>query len=899
VILYLLITKSLPFEGDSAASTLAKILSDQPAPFSSFGVSCPPGLEAITLKALAKDPSQRYSSADEFALALEKIRTEPHKVTVSELLQNAKFLEQTGDLVRAEDMVKRALRIDGQNATAASLHEHLRQKRKTLPRTEAVQALRQRAQEALAQRNFDVAASCVNEALAFGTTEDLLELQSEIKQARIEAESLEQTQNGFSDRNQPLGQSTLMRRVVVLMMASGIGLALALILRVRSLIKPNPYSALVNFLPIAIPLAVVMGWAAAPVLIKAVTAGGSILRRLILRSQKPIEIDTGRQSSQSTVLFARPETTLLKADQELGRNPSTRSRDSATQIFEAGFPDSLEGDTRNGVTLTFTHSSDPLLVGKAVTVSSFPFRIGRAEANVHLDVKSDASVSRAHAAIEHDRGIFTITDLDSSNGTYVNGRQLLPNSPEILPFGALIRIGIATALVFSSDQFTELPDLTGQILDRRFELKRVIHNGSKSGFYEADDLHLPRKVAVKVLAPILSRYPKYLDQFEREATIAASLQHPRICKVIDRGKALINIGPERPTLTHYLVMELMEGVSLSEHTLRDNPLPLTNIISCVDDLSEALQYIHSKGIIHNGVMLSSVLFDREGRAFLTDFAMATTTDDLTSPPIIGKADFLAPEQWDRKPLTSKVDQYSLAVLVYVLLTGTYPFQGQSEPQLRMRNLSLGPMPAHEEASRRGRMDVPPSVSDVLSRAMSLNPDARYSAVRDFFLAFKGAMNPLSSPPSSSKTPKVFISYRRGPGSSGWVNYLATELRRRFKISAFVDTQRTDSAGEISSKIKKEIEDCDVFVCLLSGDTLASEWVDKEIRLASEYGKMMLPIFQESFGFPSDADLIDVPHVRQLIEYDGIRLSDDTEAEHTVRVLAKKIKSSYVKDSRHN
>ena len=225
-------------------------------------------------------------------------------------------------------------------------------------------------------------------------------------------------------------------------------------------------------------------------------------------------------------------------------------------------------------TLTFTRSADPLLVGRTVRVTSVPVLIGRAD-SAELKITSDPGVSREHAQIKWDQGAFTITDLNTANGTYLNGRRIRPGRDETLPFGAVIRLSNSTALTFSSEQFAELHvPPQGKVLSANISVNKIIHSGSKTALYEASDSRLPRNVAVKILSPSLANYPGYLEQFRREADTAARLQHPRICRVIDSGQARIALESGNFATSHYLAMELMEGSSLSEHMSKETLFPL-------------------------------------------------------------------------------------------------------------------------------------------------------------------------------------------------------------------------------------------------------------------------------------------------------------------------------------
>jgi len=120
-------------------------------------------------------------------------------------------------------------------------------------------------------------------------------------------------------------------------------------------------------------------------------------------------------------------------------------------------------------------------------------------------------------------------------------------------------------------------------------------------------------------------------------------------------------------------------------------------------------------------------------------------------------------------------------------------------------------------------------------------------------------------------PTIFISYQRGT-SSAWALHIGSQLEQKFGIASFVDTQRMDTVARFPLKLKKAIEDCDVFVCLLSETTLQSNWVQEEIKIAWENGKPMIPVFQESYTDPDNPESLPT-HIETLIKYNGVKLLD--------------------------
>ena len=136
---------------------------------------------------------------------------------------------------------------------------------------------------------------------------------------------------------------------------------------------------------------------------------------------------------------------------------------------------------------------------------------------------------------------------------------------------------------------------------------------------------------------------------------------------------------------------------------------------------------------------------------------------------------------------------------------------------------------------------------------------------------------------ASDLPKIFLSYRR-EASAGWAVLFARELRTQHRIEVFVDTERRDSAVLFPERLSEAIANCDVFVCLLADDTLESSWVCEEVRLAMEFGKPMVPVFQESYRTLSGTQ---EPHVRTLLQHDGVHLLDrrNIHVDHTIADIA--------------
>jgi serine/threonine protein kinase/pSer/pThr/pTyr-binding forkhead associated (FHA) protein len=531
------------------------------------------------------------------------------------------------------------------------------------------------------------------------------------------------------------------------------------------------------------------------------------------------------------------------------------------------------------VSLVVTSSTDENLSGRTIPVLHFPFRIGRVDAD--LTIANDHGISRTHAVIDFALAAYFISDAGSANGTYVNGRRVTAGRSEPLPFGATIRLSASTSLIFLSEAMDVLPDLSGAVIAGRFTLERSLHTSAKAVMYAAKDHNLPRTVAVKILSPQLAAYPGYAGQFKNEAEVAATLRHAHICRVLDYGETVLPSPAGSPIQkANYLCMEYMPGGSLAKRLTE--PLAVEVIIHWMRCLGDALDYVHQHELVHAGIKPTSIVFDEEGAVYLTDFAIASRAGGKDWA-VMGAPAFLAPEQLEGQIATPASDQYSLSVLAYLLLSGSRPYEGQENPEVRKKNLARGPVPLHQEAVRNGRGPFAPAASGVLRRAMSVDPAERYRSAGEFVHTLDAALSGrrLRSPEDAL----VFLSYRRD-SSAGWANHFADKLKEQHGISVFLDVQRVDSAVRFPVRIQKAIEECDVFVCFLAADTLQSDWVRQEIHFAHENAKPMVPVFHESYRLPESNEQLE-PGIKALLDYPAVHLLDrkNIHIDHTISDLA--------------
>lgn len=527
------------------------------------------------------------------------------------------------------------------------------------------------------------------------------------------------------------------------------------------------------------------------------------------------------------------------------------------------------------VQLTIMQSPDASLIGRTSKINGATFIIGRSDGDFQL---GDRGVSKNHARITYADKTFYVSDLGSSNGTYVNGKRILPETNIPLMFNSSLTIG-STILRFVLTETPKMPNLEGQVLDDRYEVQELLNRTGKGAVYRAHDRNLRHPVAIKVLSPDLASHPGYLTQLRQEAETAATLRHSYIVKVYEfRTTGDIN----------YIVMDLLDGGTLADRLEKSDLFSLEEIADILTKLAEALDYAHRKNVIHSGLKPSTVIFDNEGIPYITDFAIARSMGTPDNPTIVGAPALMAPEQWNNDPITPAADQYALAVLAYLMVTGGYPFEGRDYGDFRDRHLNKSVPQAHLIAADNGRAGVSRRVSEVLQRGMAKQADERFKSAGEFAKAFANVVGPAGI---ISDKPRVFLSYQRGP-SSGWAVLIAKELEKEHDIAAFVDTRQLDGAMTFPKRLQNAIEDCTVFICLLADTTLESNWVQKEIKLAYELGKPMIPLFQEAYVRPEDEEKLD-PHIQSLLEYEGVHVLDrkNIYIDEAIAKLAKMIKQS--------
>jgi formylglycine-generating enzyme required for sulfatase activity/tRNA A-37 threonylcarbamoyl transferase component Bud32 len=279
------------------------------------------------------------------------------------------------------------------------------------------------------------------------------------------------------------------------------------------------------------------------------------------------------------------------------------------------------------------------------------------------------------------------------------------------------------------------PELVDELAQRlqaaigeNYKIEKTLGAGGFAVVYLARDLHLKRRLAVKVLSPDLVSSKTVLERFRREAETVAQLSHPHIVP-------LHFIGQKDDLL--YLAMECIDGGSLADWIEREGKLPTADVIRIICEVASALNYAHKRGVIHRDIKPQNVLIEADtGRTLVTDFGIARTAEgsSLTaSGMLVGTPTYLSPEQVTGSPTDHRADIYALGVMSYEMLTGQPPFTGPTPTAVLMKRLSDAPTPIAKL-----RPDAPQVLRDVIDGMLAQNPDERFQSGAEIVRALGGA-----------------------------------------------------------------------------------------------------------------------------------------------------------------
>jgi eukaryotic-like serine/threonine-protein kinase len=294
---------------------------------------------------------------------------------------------------------------------------------------------------------------------------------------------------------------------------------------------------------------------------------------------------------------------------------------------------------------------------------------------------------------------------------------------------------------------------SGTVVDGRYEVLSRIGAGGMADVYLARDQLLGRQVAVKLLQHRFAEDQEFVERFRREASSAAGLSHPNIVSIFDRGEW---------DGTYYIAMEYLPGRSLKAIVREQGPLDPAAAIDIVIQVLRAAGFAHRRGVIHRDLKPHNVILDEEGRAKVTDFgiARAGASDMTLTGSIMGTAQYLSPEQAQGHAVSQTSDVYAVGIVLYELLTGAVPFDGETAVTIALKQVSAAPLPpsavsaAHATATSGApapgpaRAAIPPELDAVVLRALAKDPAARFASADEFIAALEHVRGTLSGVPAS-------------------------------------------------------------------------------------------------------------------------------------------------------
>mgnify|MGYP004619714265 CR=1 FL=1 len=265
----------------------------------------------------------------------------------------------------------------------------------------------------------------------------------------------------------------------------------------------------------------------------------------------------------------------------------------------------------------------------------------------------------------------------------------------------------------------------GDILDGRYQILSKIGQGGMATVYRAKDLKLDREIAIKMLKEEYSTDKEFIERFKNDARAAARLSHSNIVAAYD----IVNSGD-----MHYIVMELVEGITLRDYIARKGRLSNKETIGIAMQAAEGLGEAHRNGIIHRDIKSQNIIISKEGRIKIGDFGIAKrVSTDSSGQPVIGSAHYMAPEQALSGEADARSDLYSLGISMYEMITGRLPYQGEDAGNVIMAHMQDAMVPPVVYNS-----GIYPALNDIILKATKKAPEDRYQSAEELIEDLKHA-----------------------------------------------------------------------------------------------------------------------------------------------------------------
>ncbi|MEA2446107.1 MAG: eukaryotic-like serine/threonine-protein kinase [Thermoleophilales bacterium] len=278
-----------------------------------------------------------------------------------------------------------------------------------------------------------------------------------------------------------------------------------------------------------------------------------------------------------------------------------------------------------------------------------------------------------------------------------------------------------------------MAEVAGQtVVDGRYRITGRIGSGGMADVYCADDTHLGREVAIKILHRRFSQDEEFVERFRREASAAAGLQHPNVVAVFDRGSH---------DDTWYIAMERLKGRTLKQLIADDAPVDQRRAINLTIQVLQAAGFAHKRGVVHRDFKPHNVIVGDNDAVKVTDFgiARAGASEMTETGSIMGTAQYLSPEQAQGQRVDARSDLYSIGIMLFELLTSRVPFNGESAVSIALKHVSE-PAPPVTSA----RPDIHPALEAIIARSLVKDPAGRFQSAEEFILALDDARRAITA-----------------------------------------------------------------------------------------------------------------------------------------------------------
>ncbi len=265
--------------------------------------------------------------------------------------------------------------------------------------------------------------------------------------------------------------------------------------------------------------------------------------------------------------------------------------------------------------------------------------------------------------------------------------------------------------------------MKGLIFDNRYKIEECIGTGGMADVYKGKDLLLERTVAIKVLHQSFACDSGFVDRFKREAQAAGKLSHPNIVNMYDVG---FDQG------YHYIIMEYVDGETLKKYIQREGRLSIDSAVKIAIAIGEGLEQAHAMGIVHCDIKPHNILITPTGRVKVTDFGIARAINSsatlMYTTSVMGSVHYLSPEQAGGKAVDGSTDIYSLGVVLYEMLTGRVPYEGETAISIAIKHVKEKLTPP-----TRYNRNIPPTLESVMVKALEKEPSRRFTTISEFIL----------------------------------------------------------------------------------------------------------------------------------------------------------------------